>query len=142
MNLVGTILLFTLSIPWMWQDDQKTGRSYTVTLEETGCASTRRMRCNYRFVKVSSAKEAKDKGHFNILFYMSADQTEGKEDAVSRLDRFFRIKREASLTPGVANLGTVGYKKPVTLRIQSSKYEFIREDGEKILVDIEKKTRP
>ena len=142
MNLVGTILLFTLSVLCVWQGDQKRGISYAVTLEETGCASTRRMRCNYQFVKVSSEKEEKDKGHFNILFYMGADQAEGKEDAISRLDRFFRIEREASLTPGAANVGTVGYKKPVTLRIQGSKYEFIREDGEKIVVDIGKKTRP
>ena len=141
MNLVGTMLLFTLSLLHIWQNDQKE-ISYTVTLEETGCAPTRRMRCSYNFVEVSAEREGKDKRHFTIVFYMSADQTEGKEDAISRLDRLFNIKREVSSTPGVANTGRVGYKKPVALRIEGSKYEFSREDGEQVVVDIEKKTRP
>ena len=141
MNLVGTILLLTFSLLNIWQNDQKE-ISYTVTLEETGCAPTRRMRCSYNFMEVSAGREGKDKRHFNIMFYVSADQTEGKEDAISRLDRLFNIKREVSTTPGVANTGKVGYKKPVTLRIAGSKYEFSREDGEQIVVDIEKKTRP
>jgi len=142
MNLIRTILLLTLSVLSLWQNDQKKESPYTVTLEETGCASTRRMRCSYHFVEVFSKREGKDKRHFNILFYISADQSEGHEDAISRLDRFFTIKREVSSTPGVANTGTVGYKKPVTLRIQGTKYELSREDGQKIVVDIAKKTRP
>jgi hypothetical protein len=127
----------------MWQTDPQKEITYTVTLKETGCASTRRMRCSYHFVEVASEKEEKDQRHFNILFYIGADLAEGKkDDAISRLDRLFKIKREASLTPGVANTGTVGYQKSVTLRIQGSKYEFSREDGQKIVVDIEKKSRP
>ena len=141
MNLVGTILLFTLSLLHIWQNDQKE-ISYTVTLEETTCASTRRMRCSYNFVEVSAEREGKDKRHFNIVFYIGADQTEGREDAISRLDRLFKIKREASAISEIANTGRVGYKKPVRLRIEGSKYEFSREDGEKIVVDIDKKTRP
>jgi hypothetical protein len=100
------------------------------------------MRCSYNFVKVSAERERKDKRDFNIVFYLGADQTEGREDAISRLDRLFNIKREISSTPGGSNTGTVGYQKPVRLRIEGSKYEFSREDGEKIVVDIEKRTRP
>src|SRR5262245_24813045 len=102
-GLIGTILLMTLSVPAVWQDDPKKEGAYTVTLEETECVSTRRMRCSYQFVEVSSEKDGKDKRRFNILFYMGADQSERNEDAISRLDRFFRVKREASSTPGVAN---------------------------------------
>ena len=142
MNPTGTILVLALSLLPIWQNDQQKESTVTVTLEETGCEPTRRMRCSYHFVEVPGEKEGKDKRHFNILFYIGADQAEGKEDAISRVDRFFRIKREVSSTPGVANTGTVGHKKPVTLRIQGSKYEFSREDGQKIVVDIEKKTRP
>ena len=141
MSPVGTVLLFALSVLSLWQDDGKKESSYTVTLEETGCASTRRMRCSYHFVEVSDKKEGKDKHHFDMLFYIGADQSEGKEDAISRLDRFFRIKREASSRPWMGTTGRVDYKKLVTLRIEGSKYEFIREDGEKIVVDIEKDTR-
>jgi hypothetical protein len=93
-------------------------------------------------VEVAAEKEGKDKSHFKILFYLGADQSEGKEDAISRLDRFFRIKREESSTAGIANNGRVGNKRAVRLRIEGSKYEFIGEDGKKIIVDIEKQTRP
>jgi hypothetical protein len=140
MNLVGTILLLTLSVPHAWQNRQKEV-SFTVTLEETVCAPTRRLRCHYEFVEVSGDRQGKDKRHFNILFYLGADQSEEKEDAISRLDRLFNIKREVS-PPGLDSMGTIGYKKPVTLRIEGSKYEFSREDAQKIVVDIEKKTRP
>jgi len=142
MNLIGTILLLNLSVLFVWQNDRQKESVYTVTLEETDCASTRRMRCSYHFMEASSERKGKDDGHFNILFYIGADQSKGNEDAISRLDRFFRIKREASSTPGLASTGTVGYKKSVRLRIQGSKYEFSREDGQKIVVDIEKKTKP
>jgi len=107
--------------------------------------------CEVEYLDIFFEKPA-NSGHFggqfspmssNILFYIGADLAEGKkDDAISRLDRLFKIKREASLTPGVANTGTVGYQKSVTLRIQGSKYEFSREDGQKIVVDIEKKSRP
>jgi hypothetical protein len=93
-------------------------------------------------VEVSGEKAEKDKAHFNIVFYIGADQTDGKEDAISRLDRFFRITRQGPSTAGAETTGSVGYKKPVTLRIQGSKYEFTAEDREKIVVDIQKKTRP
>jgi len=142
MNLVATILLIALSVLSMWQNDQKTERSYTITLEETGCTSTRRMSCSYHFIEVSDEKSGKDKRHFNLLFYIGADQSEEREDAISRLAQFFRIKEESSFSQGAGNTGRVGYKKPVTLRILGSKYEFIREDGEKIVVDAEKKTSP
>jgi hypothetical protein len=147
MNLVGTILLVTLSVLWLEQDDFKKEISYTVALEKTDCAPTRRLRCSYDFVEVSPRREGKDKRHFNIVFYLGANQEEGKEagrkeDAISRLDRLFNIKREVSSTSGLADTGTVGYTKPVTLRIEGSKYQFAREDGEEIVVDIEKKTRP
>ncbi|HEU4387050.1 MAG TPA: hypothetical protein VFV34_04590 [Blastocatellia bacterium] len=142
MILTGTILLVTVSCLGTGQDDRNKESTYTVTLEETGCAPTRRIRCSYRFVEVSSGQNRKDKRHFSLLFYMGADQAEGKEDAISRLDRFFGIKREASSAPGAANTDTVGYKQPVTLRRQGSRYKFSREDGETIVVDIEKTTRP
>ena len=142
MNLIGPILILTLNVLSIWHSDQQNQSTYTVTLEETSCAPTRRLRCGYHFVEVSSENESRDNRHFRILFYIGADQAEGKEDAISRLDRFFRIVQEGSSNPGVENTRTVGYKKPVTLRIEGSKYEFNREDGEKIVVDIEKKTRP
>jgi len=142
MILTGPILLVTLSVSGTWQNDRNKESTYAVTLEETGCAPTRRIRCSYKFVEVSAGQNRKDKRHFSLLFYMGADRAQGKEDAISRLDRFFRIKREASSTPGVGSKDTVGYKQPVTLRRQGSRYEFSREDGEKIVVDIEKKTRP
>lgn len=87
-------------------------------------------------------KQEKEKHHFKIEFYIGADQTEDKADAISRLDRLFKIKREVSPTPAVANTGKIGYQAPVTLKIDGSKYEFSREDGETIVVDVEKKTRP
>ena len=141
MNPVAIILLFILGVSSMPQDDLKRESSHTVTLEETSCASTRRMLCYYNFVEASGEKEGKEKSNFNIRFYIGADQADGKEDAISRLDRFFRIKREASSTPGVVNTGRVGNKKAVRLQIKGSKYEFISEDGEKVVVDIEKKSR-
>ncbi|MGH9906713.1 MAG: hypothetical protein ACRD8U_14155 [Pyrinomonadaceae bacterium] len=142
MNLIGTILLLTFGVLSIWQNHRQKQSTYSVTLAETTCLSTRRMRCSYQFVEASSLKQEKDKRHFKIHFYIGADQTIDKEDAISRLDRFFKIKREASSTPGVANTGTVGYKKLVTLRTRDSLYKFTREDGEKIVVDVEKMTRP
>lgn len=147
MNLVGTILLVTLSVLHVEQADLKTEGSYTVALEKTDCAPTRRMRCSFDFVEVFPKKEGNEKLRFNIVFYLGADQAEGnqagrKEDAISRLDRLFNVTRKAFPTPGEANTDTVGYTKPVTLRIDGSKYEFSREEGEKVVVDIEKKTRP
>ena len=142
MTLTGPILLVTLSVVATWQNDRNKESIHTVTLEETGCSPTRRIRCSYRFVEDSGGQPGKDKRRFSLLFYMGADRAEGEGDAISRLDRFFGIKREASSTPGVGVTDTVGYKQPVTLRRQGSRYEFSREDGEKIVVDIDKKTRP
>lgn len=142
MKLIGTILVLALSVLPMWQSDQQKESTFTVTLEKTSCASTRRMSCSYHFVEISAEKEGKDKRHFSVLFYIGADQAEGKVDAISRLDQLFNVRREGSSEPGVANTGAVSYKKPVRLRIQGSKYEFSREDGEKMVVDIEKKTTP
>jgi hypothetical protein len=142
MKFIGTILVLALSLLPMWQSDQQKESTFTITLEKTACASTRRMRCSYHFVEISAEKEEKDKRHFSVLFYIGADQAEGKVDAISRLDRFFNVRREVSSEPGIANTGAVGYKKPVTLRIQGSTYEFSHEDGEKIVVDKEKKTTP
>jgi hypothetical protein len=142
MIITGTILLVTLSLVGTWQRDRDSESTCAVTLEETGCAPTRRVRCSYRFVEVAGEQNRRDKRHFNLLFYLGADQAEGKEDAISRLDRFFRINREASSTPGLDSTDVVGYKEPVTLRIHGSKYEFSREGGDRIVVDIEKKTRP
>ena len=142
MNLVGTTVLITLSVLYVEQDDIRNEGTYTVALRETGCASTRRMRCSYDFVEASAKREGKGQRHFNLVFYQGADQAEGKADAISRLDRLFNIKREVSSAPGLANTGTVSYTKPVTFRIEGSMYEFSGEDGEKAVVDIEKKTRP
>ena len=142
MNLIGSIVLLTLSVLSVCRNNHQEAVSYTVTLQETGCASTRRMRCSYHFVEVSAERAGKDRRHFNIVFYLGADLAKEKEDAISRLNRLFDIEREVSVTPGVANTGRVGYKKPVRLQIQGTKYEFSREDGENIVVDIEKKTRP
>jgi hypothetical protein len=142
MIFLGTILLVTLTVPGAWQDSRKKESNYTVTLEETGCEATRRIRCRYHFVEVSAGQDGKNKRHFNLMFYASADQTAGKGDAISRLDRFFRITREPSPPSGADNADAVGFKEPTTLRINGSKYEFSREDGEKVIVDVEKKTRP
>jgi hypothetical protein len=142
MNLIGTIALFTFGVLYLWQDDQKKQVSYNVTLEKTDCAPTRRLRCSFDFVEVSGKKNRKDKRHFNISFYMRADLAEGNADAISRLDKLFMVTREVSTDPFLENTGTAGYKKPVRLRIQGSKYKFIREDGEQTVVDIERRTRP
>ena len=121
MNLIGTMVLFTFGVLHMWQNDQKEQSHY---VEDTG------------------KKNGKDKRHFDISFYMGADQAKRKGDAISRLDRLFKITREASTYPFPENTGTVGYKKPAILRILGSKYKFSREDGEKTVVDLEKMTRP
>jgi len=115
---------------------------YKVALEKTDCASTRRLRCSFDFVEISNRRNRKDKRRFNILFYMGADRAEGKGDAISRLDKLFIVTRATSTSPVLENTGIVGYKKPVRLLIQGSKYKFMREDGEQTVVDIERTTKP
>ncbi len=103
MNLILTALVFTLCPLFIWQDGEKRENAFTVILEETACASTRRMRCNYHLVKIAAEKGEKEKRHFKLVFYLGADQEERNEDAISRLDRFFKVEREVSTTPEVAN---------------------------------------
>jgi hypothetical protein len=94
-------------------------------------------------VEIADERQGREKRRFNLLFYMGADQAAGTGDAISRLDRFFNIKREPAATPGVSNqMLKAGYTKPVTLRIEGSIYKFSREDGQVVAVDVEKKTKP
>src|SRR5262245_6769778 len=142
MSFTGPILLMTLSLFGGVQEKPDQQAVYTVALEETDCAPTRRVRCSYSFVEVASGKEPPAKRRFDVLFYGGADQSPEKDDAISRLDRLFRIKRKPFFTSTEGKRDTIGYKEPLKLRIEGSKYEFTREDGEKVLVDVEKKTRP
>jgi hypothetical protein len=99
------------------------------------------MRCHYRLVEVAAGKAAADLRRFQLLFYQGADLSEAREDAISRLDRLFNVRRALSMKPGLENIGRVGDESPVRLRIQGSAYEFSRQDGMKIVVDIAKTTK-
>jgi len=70
MNLLPTALVFTLCSLFICQDDQTRESAFSVTLEETACASTRRMRCNCHFVEVAAEKDGKEKRDFKLVFHI------------------------------------------------------------------------
>ena len=142
MTLETVTVLFTLGVLGVAQHEATTQGTYTVTLEETSCLSTRRVRCSYRFVDASPETAGPDRRRFDLVFYIGADLAEGGVDAISRLDRLFSVERKVSMNPYAAHERVVRYTRPVSLRIQGSRYEFRRDDGETTVVDSEKRTRP